>query len=595
MPDLIAQGSEPQHRWRRKLPEEQPCVLGRSSGTWATPWDEHISRRHVEVSWSGEHANVKRLPDSRNPVFFGGREADEFLIKPGQHFVIGSTTFTLTNERVAITLDAPRPVTEQTYSPQYLKRIRFRNADQRIMVLSQLPEIISSASTDNELYVRLVNVLLAGIPRATAAAVVAVRDKSDSASGVEVLHWDRRLVSGQDFQPSATLIRQAIKSGESTVHLWSDASERGRAAFTISEDVDWAFATPVSGDACRGWAIYIAGSFVSVDGAVGSQVTDQSDLRDDLKFAELASTTLGSLREMRVLERDHAVLSQFLSPVVIDALAGQDPEVVLAPREAEVSVLFCDLRGFSRRSEQMADDLHGLLNRVSQALGVTTHHILDQGGVVGDFHGDAAMGFWGWPLPQEDAARRACLAALGIRAELESASQQEDHPLADFRMGIGIATGRAVAGKIGTVDQVKVTVFGPVVNLASRLESMTHQIRTPILIDDVTAKIIRETALTDLARVRRVAVVKPYGMNQPVEVSELMPPESQFPQMSDEHIAAYESALDALLEGDWVEAFHRLHRVPAEDRVKDFLTVFIAQHNRTAPSGWNGVIPISQK
>ncbi len=157
---------------------------------------------------------------------------------------------------------------------------------------------------------------------------------------------------------------------------------------------------------------------------------------------------------------------------------------MLAPREAEVAVLFCDLRGFARHSERSADDLLGLLNRVSRALGVTTHAIREQGGVLGDFQGDAAMGFWGWPLPQPDAAVRACQAALAIRAEFEAAAQRSEDPLADFRMGIGIATGRAVAGKIGTVDQVKVTVFGPVVNLASRLEGMTKILQAPILLDE---------------------------------------------------------------------------------------------------------------
>ena len=65
----------------------------------------------------------------------------------------------------------------------------------------------------------------------------------------------------------------------------------------------------------------------------------------------------------------------------------------------------------------------------------------------------------------------ACRAALAIRQAFEQIRQQPEHPLSDFRMGIGIAHGRAVAGKIGTSDQVKVTVFGPVVNLASRLEA----------------------------------------------------------------------------------------------------------------------------
>ena len=60
-------------------------------------------------------------------------------------------------------------------------------------------------------------------------------------------------------------------------------------------------------------------------------------------------------------------------------------------------------------------------------------------------------------------------------------------------------------------------------------------------------------------------------------------------------MADYERALDDLLAGRWPQAFERLHRVPAEDRVKDFLTVFIAQHNRTPPDGWNGVIPLASK
>src|SRR6185295_4952116 len=181
------------------------------------------------------------------------------------------------------------------------------------------------------------------------------------------------------------------------------------------------------------------------------------------------------------------------SPIVLDALAGQDPNIALAPREADVSVLFCDLRGFSRHSEKHAGSLTELLERVSQALGVMTQHILAEGGVIGDFHGDSAMGFWGWPLPQPDAAARACRAALAIRQEFAATATFQtatatENPLSDFRVGIGIASGRAVAGKIGTTDQVKVTVFGPVVNLASRLETMTKILRTPILIDELTAK-----------------------------------------------------------------------------------------------------------
>jgi len=407
-----------------------------------------------------------------------------------------------------------------------------------------------------------------------------------------VLHWDRRVMSEEAFAPSGRLIRKALESQHSVVHVWNDSPDH---TFTAMENVDWAFATPLPGQACRGWALYMAGSFAGSAATVSNQPSDPHDFRDDLKFTELVATTLGNLRDVRMLERNRTSLSQFFSPRVLEAVAGRNLDEALTPREVEVSILFCDLRGFSRKSEQMADDLLGLLERVSQALGVTTHNILEHAGVVGDFHGDAAMGFWGWPLEQEDAPARACTTALGIRAELKAAAELDDHPLADFRMGIGIATGRAVAGKIGTVDQVKVTVFGPVVNLAARLEGMTDIIRAPILLDEPTARFLRANTPNDVARVRRVAVVQPYGLNTTLEVSELLPPEADFPQMGDDHIKAYEAALDALLNREWDEAFRLLHEVPAEDRVKDFLTVFIAQHNRTPPDDWQGVIELTQK
>ena len=81
-----------------------------------------------------------------------------------------------------------------------------------------------------------------------------------------------------------------------------------------------------------------------------------------------------------------------------------------------------DFRGFTLASRAAASDLMGLLERVSQALGVMTHQILEQGGVMGDFHGDAAMGFWGWPSPRRR-VERACRAALAVRAEFDAAAR----------------------------------------------------------------------------------------------------------------------------------------------------------------------------
>jgi adenylate cyclase len=603
MPDLIAQGTQSHQRWRHNLRVGERFVLGRDSGSWSVPWDEHVSRQHAELCWQNGRLEVSRLKSGRNPIFLAGKEAQAFELHPGEHFVIGDTSFTLVSDRVAIAAEVSHPVEEQTFSSQYLQRIRFHNADHRIDVLTRLPDVISGAVDDTELFVRLVNMLLAGIPRASTAALVMLDNPENDRPKVNVLHWDRRLAVGGDFQPSHRLVAEAVGRGESVLHVWGPTHEAA-STFTMTENIDWAFCTPVGGEACHGWALYVAGRFLAEahfrPKALDSDLADHeaaspTDLREDLKFAELVSATIRSLRQVQMLQRKQATLSQFFAPAVLQAMATENPDVVLAPRETEVSVLFCDLRGFSLQSERSADNLLGLLNRVSKALGVMTHHILDQGGVFGDFQGDAAMGFWGWPLPQADKIQRACLAALAIRHEFETAARQPDHPLADFRVGIGIATGKAVAGRIGTTDQVKVTVFGPLVNRASRLEGMTKILQTPILLDEATAKVVCSQVPSDLARCRRLAVVKPYGMNKPIEVSELLPPVAEYPDLSDEDLKTYEQALDSFLAGQWNETLELLHRVPAKDRVKDFLTVFIAEHNRTPPANWNGVIPLSSK
>ncbi len=594
---LIAQGEEAQQRWRRSLPESRTVVLGRHGGSWRVPWDQHVSRQHAELHWDGQRLSVTRLPQSRNPLFFHGKAAAHFDLVPGDHFVIGATTFTLADQRAYITADSPLPVQQQTFSSQYLKRVSFRNPDYRIEVLSRLPETLAAASGDTELCVRLASMLLAGIPRADTAAIVAV-EGNQKATGQQpafrMLHWDQRLVTGRDFQPSERLLRESLRRGQGVLHVWRDSEPAGGQPFTAQGNVDWAFCTPLPGEEPLKWVLYIAGRFnVEVPGVAGS--SDPTDLREDMKFTELVASAIQSLRQMRLLQRRQATLSQFLSPIVLERLSDEDPDVVLAPQETGVSVLFCDLRGFSLETERHADDLLELLERVSKALGVMTRQILDQGGVVGDFQGDAAMGFWGWPLAQQDSVLRTCRAALGIRREVEIASQEPHGPLAGFHVGIGVATGRAVAGKIGTVDQVKVTVFGPVVNLASRLEGMTKVLRAPILLDKATAQAIREQVPREIARVRRLAVVRPYGLDTPLEVSELLPPVSEYPLLTDKHLEYCERALDAFVAGRWAEAYELLHRTPTEDQGTDFLTIYIAQHNRVPPANWDGVVTLSSK
>ena len=599
MPDLIAQGPNSEDRWRRELPSASSGVqitLGRSTSDWNVPWDPKISRAHVRLtSEAGDRVEVTCLSAARNPVFHRGAKVQRCTLVPGDHFVIGETTFTVANRPGVTDSSQADEVTEHLYDHAALKRGGFHDAASRIEVLGRLPDLITRSGSDEELLVRVTSVLLQATPSASAVAIAAVDGDDPEDEAIQILHYDSRMIGNSgasiDGPPVSTkLVQNAVRCRESVLHVWTGLRDQ-RLAFTAAEGFDWAFCVPLRHESCPGWAIYVTGQF---DGSAGINLEQSimqapDDLHDDVKFAELVGTTIANLRQSLRLERRQAAMRRFFAPVVMEALAGRDTDEVLSPREADLSVMFCDLRGFSRRSEIDAGQLLTLLERVSDALGVMTRHILETGGVIGDFHGDAAMGFWGWPLEQTDLAVRAADAAGRILQTNHGDSEGEG-----FRCGIGIATGRAVAGRIGTVDQVKVTAFGPVVNLASRLENMTKFFDAEICIDEATANQIR--GHDNRFQVRRLANVRPAGMQSTVIASELLvSSDQQSRQLATEQIREYELGLDDLIAGRWDEAKNRLEKLPAWDRPTELLLGIIAQHDGRPPEHWDGIIDIAKR
>jgi adenylate cyclase len=606
MSDLIAQGPRPEDNWRRPLPVGETIVLGRDPDAWAVPWESYLSRRHVELTWQNGKLKVRRVPGSANPLFHAGKPLDAFEIASAGAFVIGHTLFSLAAGR-----PTPSPghngllLEARTIAHTELERLKFRDAPHRLDVLSKLPEVISSATNDADLFARLGDMLLAGVPRADAVALVEVEmgavevhgpEGSQPEPAIRILHWDRRRTGEGGFEPSRRLVTEAIANQAQTIlHVWSSQEPPGADQFTLQGRFDWAFCTPVIGEGCRGWGLYVAGRFAGDPTATVLAPLPANELRDDVKFTELVAEIVGSLRQVQVLRERQGVFRRFFSPGVLHVLSSQDAPRALEPREADVTVLFCDLREFSKKVEESAGNLLEVLNRVSSALGVMTRNVVENRGAIADFYGDAAMGFWGWPLDDPARVENACRAALGIRTAFDAVAQNESHPLFGFKVGIGIASGRAVAGGIGTAEQAKVGVFGPVVNLASRLEGMTKPLRVPILLDEPTAEIVRAQLPGDTARVRRLARVRPYGLETTLVVTELVPPAGPESVLTDQNLADYDAALEAFLRGEWMLAYELLHKLPPQDRGKDLLTGYILQFNHTPPPNWEGVIPLSSK
>ena len=541
MPYLIAQGKQLQHRWRRLIPEQGTVTIGRTTPRWNVPWDPQISRQHANIKLEGDSISVVRHLDASNPIFYQGAESEEFQLSYCQHFVIGETMFTLEPSRLAATLASQPPVAEQTIMLSDLHKLPFEETSQRIELLSQLPQIISSATDEQELLADLTGWLFKGISRATGIALV--RRTAEQREAIEIMHWDYRGQKDTYFSPSQNLIEQAIESQLSTIHFWDQGTQ---SEYTELQGIDWAFCIPIQGATCQNWGLYVAGQSDSHFPSGDDSLT-QYQVKQDLKYAELASSTLSNLRMLKNLERSQAHFRQYFPDVVVEALSNGSAAELLAPRETDLSVMFCDLTGFTQASEGSREDLMKLLHQTSESLSLITQQILAHDGVIGDFHGDAVMGFWGWPVATSPDvhASNACSAAIDILADLN----KQPH----FSAKVGIASGRSVAGEIGSDDQVKVSVLGPVVNLASRLESMNRQFGTTILVDQATAEQLNsEPAGFKLIRLGRV---RPYGMEGVVEIFTLM--RHAEAATIDTSLKSYAVALEAIDRGD-LEQAHRL-------------------------------------
>jgi adenylate cyclase len=603
--ELVAHGQQRTQHWRRPIPDGKTVRLGRApqdADSFAVPWDYLISREHADLCWKDGRLHVRCLSTAKNPIYYHEKAVADFELKVGEEFRIGQTLFKLDGLISGRSGSYPAPshheessVEERSFGLNELRNAEFGNSSDRLEVLARLPKLISKSRNDEEFATHLVELMLAAIPRADAAAVVGFDD--DATVGelqATLLRWSSRLPEISEFHPSHGLMRACLTRGESVVHVWNDtesSSSRGP-GYTASADLEWAFSTPITGHSGRSWCLYVSGTFGSVR---GEPMRDIDDLKGDIRFNQLLAQFIGAIRRVRRLEHQQVGLAQFFSPAVMESLTDSHADVILEPRETEISVLFCDMRGFSRTAERARQNLRELLDRVSTALGVMTRSILRYDGVVADFQGDAALGFWGWPVTTQDGPLPACRAALVIQDEFRRANRRPNSPLFDFRVGIGIAHGIAIAGKIGTDDQAKVGAFGPVVNLGSRLESMTKQLRASILIDEVTMNYVKEHMSPLEGRCRKLGRIRPYGMDEAVMVAELLPPADEDSSITDEHITDFEAAVDAVGAGDWSLALRSLDKLPASDRAKDFLMIFIALNEYEPPPDWDGVITMPTK
>jgi adenylate cyclase len=185
-------------------------------------------------------------------------------------------------------------------------------------------------------------------------------------------------------------------------------------------------------------------------------------------------------------------LGRFMSKPLVDAIVKGEHPLALGGKRAMVSVVFADVVGFTPLAEARgAEQVVALLNELFSVL---SEIVFRHGGTVDKFIGDCIMAVWGAPVAQEDHAERALAAAEDMMRFLETANEEwrEKYDI-ELRLGIGVNSGEAIVGNIGSDKRMEYTVIGDVVNVAARLEAIAQP--NQVLVAESTRKLVGEKFL----------------------------------------------------------------------------------------------------
>jgi adenylate cyclase len=210
----------------------------------------------------------------------------------------------------------------------------------------------------------------------------------------------------------------------------------------------------------------------------------------------VGSTAAGIVAEQSRTKQLRGVFGKYVSPQVLEHILENPDRVELGGHRVELTILFSDIRGFTSISE--ASEPEEVVEMLNEYLTRMVEILLRYGGTLDKFIGDAVMGFWNAPTPDPEHALHAVQCAIDMvdeTARLRAEWEKEGKP--SLRIGVGINTGDAVVGNIGSQQVFGYTVIGDAVNLASRLESKNKDYGTEIIVSEFTRERIGDSIPTN--------------------------------------------------------------------------------------------------
>jgi class 3 adenylate cyclase len=602
-----------QYSWRYPLPEKKALRLGSDPAfcDWVVPEDRMISRFHATLQWTGTTLTVTRRgvlkPDfpspPQNQIWFQNKPVESCAVRPGEWFVIGQTRFTVRGDDAS---DPECPVDGTVVERQdertraELETVPFSNPSTLLKAMEQLPQYMKIVTNEPALFRQMLKVALGALPRCDAAAIVRV--PPDCPVGdlrVTLVEQNVRnpgAGAAGEFVPSRKLVRRAVcQQRKSCLHVWStDPSNfvpQGGSDHNLTLDAlhqqgatPWAICTPFQDHS--NYALYVSGRLVS---RPPESKADQGHLTEYQKFIEILVGLLETTRRTLRLTRQCAAMSVAWPAGVRKFLDDPDKlEALLRPQERDVTVLFCDLRGYSGYAEQQGASLTAAWAEIQKALDTMSGAVTEKGGIVAGFRGDAVLGFWGWPNTHPDQIDRAAEAALRIYERLTGF-------MVNRRCGLGLTHGRALAGRLGAHDLAVVDLYGPVVNTAFRLEEMTKAYGVGIVVsDEVARRLLVADPNGERWRLRGLGNVRPRGMRTPLTAFELVPRALTgydnwlTGDWYENQLALWNAAVDLFTRGQWPDALERFKSQFPDDPAAKCFVRYMARTRDVPPDGWDG-------
>jgi adenylate cyclase len=246
-----------------------------------------------------------------------------------------------------------------------------------------------------------------------------------------------------------------------------------------------------------GSSIVVIGVCVWIPGALYSShawLTDVTLVVAGLVLVLLHAYGVRFVAEYLAKQQIKKQFGTYLSPAMVEKLQRNPELLTLGGESRELSIMFTDVRGFTTISEHYGADVQGLTRIMNRYMTAMTARIIENGGTLDKYIGDAQMAFWNAPLDDADHARNAVRTALQMMESLDEFNREiSAEGIPPFGMGLGINTGTVVVGNMGSDQRFDYTCLGDSVNLASRLEGQSKPYGVRIILGPRTSELVRDS------------------------------------------------------------------------------------------------------